>query len=53
MQSHVIEFLKNCKLPVVVKADGLAAEKGYICKSKQVLRTTLEIFNENFPHQKK
>ena len=30
----VINFLKTCKLPVVVKADGLAAGKGVtICKS--------------------
>ena len=54
-KSHVIEFLKNCKLPVVVKADGLAAGKGVtICKSKkQVLRTTLEIFNGKFSSSKK
>ena len=35
-KSQVAKFLKNCKLPLVVKADGLAAGKGVtICKKKK------------------
>ena len=43
-QKHVHNFLNNCKLPIVVKADGLAAGKGVtICKTKkQVLNITNE-----------
>jgi len=29
-QSKAIEYLKNCKLPIVIKADGLAAGKGVL-----------------------
>ena len=49
-QSHALEFLKNCKLPVVIKADGLAAGKGvYICESnKSSIQAVEEIFNGKF-----
>jgi len=51
----VINFLKTCKLPVVVKADGLAAGKGVtICKSlNHVRKTTNEIFLGKFKTSKK
>jgi phosphoribosylamine--glycine ligase len=51
---HVHNFLRNCKLPVVVKADGLAAGKGVtICKNKkQVLDISLEIFKGKFKSSK-
>ena len=46
-------FLKS-KLPIVVKADGLAAGKGVtICRSRrQVLKSTNEIFNGRFKTSK-
>jgi phosphoribosylamine---glycine ligase len=49
-KSQVAKFLKNCKLPLVVKADGLAAGKGVtICKTrKQVLKICNEIFKGKF-----
>ena len=45
-----LEFLNNCKYPMVVKADGLAAGKGvYICESKkQSIQAIDEIFNGKF-----
>ncbi len=51
----VINFLKHSKLPVVVKADGLAAGKGVtICKTKkQVIKVSSEIFNGKFKSSKK
>ena len=51
----VINFLKTCSLPVVVKADGLAAGKGVtICKSlNHVRKTTNEIFLGKFKTSKK
>ncbi len=53
-KKHVLEFLSNCKLPVVVKADGLAAGKGVtICKTKkQVLNISSEIFKGKFKSSK-
>ena len=44
------KFLKESKLPIVVKADGLAAGKGvFICKNKtEVLKITTEIFKGKF-----
>jgi len=44
------KFLKNCKFPIVVKADGLAAGKGvYICENEaQYLFAVDEIFNGKF-----
>ena len=52
---QVHNFLKNCTLPIVVKADGLAAGKGVtICKNKkQVLDISLEIFKGKFKSSKK
>ena len=54
-KSDVINFLNNCKLPIVVKADGLAAGKGVtICKTKkQVIEISKEIFNGKFASSKK
>ncbi len=54
-KSDVIKFLKICNLPIVVKADGLAAGKGVsICKTlKQVHDNSNEIFNGKFKSSKK
>ncbi len=54
-KDHVEDFLKNSILPVVVKADGLAAGKGVtICKTKnQVKNVTTEIFKGKFKSSKK
>tara|TARA_Y100000590_G_scaffold467684_1_gene647447 strand:+ start:152 stop:1414 length:1263 start_codon:yes stop_codon:yes gene_type:complete len=43
-------YLKKCKFPIVVKADGLAAGKGvYICKNIQSANKAVkEIFNGKF-----
>ena len=52
---QVLKFIENSKLPIVVKADGLAAGKGVvICKSKkQVLKFSSEIFKGKFKSSKK
>ena len=52
---QVKEFLKTCPLPVVVKADGLAAGKGVeICKTKnKVIKASLEIFKGKFKSSRK
>ena len=44
------EFLNKCKMPIVIKADGLAAGKGvYICENKDQAKTAIkEIFNGKF-----
>lgn len=54
-KQQVLTFVKNCKLPVVVKADGLAAGKGVIiCRNKkQVIRISNEIFKGKFKSSKK
>ena len=54
-KSQVANFLKYCELPVVVKADGLAAGKGVtICKTKKsVLAISAEIFKGKFRSSKK
>ncbi len=54
-KQHVNNFLKKNKLPLVVKADGLAAGKGVvICKTKkEVLKISNEIFNGKFRSSKK
>ena len=52
---EVKKFLKNCKYPIVVKADGLAAGKGVsICKNqKHVIKFTTSIFEGKFTSSKK
>ena len=52
---HVLKFLKKCSMPIVVKADGLAAGKGVtICKTKnQVINLSNEIFKGKFKSSKK
>ena len=54
-KKQVINCLKSFTLPIVVKADGLAAGKGVtICKSKkQVLNISSEIFQGKFKSSKK
>ena len=54
-KKQVINFLKKTKIPIVVKADGLAAGKGVtICKSKKkVLDISNEIFRGKFKSSKK
>ena len=54
-KGHIIKFLNNSKLPIVVKADGLAAGKGVtICKTKnQVMKVSSEIFKGKFKTSKK
>jgi len=54
-KKNVINFLNNNKLPLVVKADGLAAGKGVtICKTrKEVLKVAAEIFKGKFKTSKK
>ena len=53
--TQVKEFLKVSKLPIVVKADGLAAGKGVtICSSSEkVHNISREIFNGKFRSSKK
>ena len=53
--TQVKNFLKRCKFPIVVKADGLAAGKGVtICKTKeQAINTSSEIFKGKFKSSKK
>ena len=54
-KTEVLEFLKNSKMPVVVKADGLAAGKGVtICQSKnEVIKICKEIFLGKFKSSNK
>jgi phosphoribosylamine---glycine ligase len=54
-KKHVLNFLYNCKFPIVLKADGLAAGKGVtICNNrKQVLKISNEIFKGKFKSSKK
>ena len=54
-KSQVIIFLKRSKLPIVVKADGLASGKGVtICKTKKaVINISNEIFKGKFKSSKK
>ena len=49
-RTKALEFLKNCKLPVVIKADGLAAGKGvYISETyKDSALAVEEIFDGKF-----
>ncbi len=54
-KKDVIKFLKNSRLPLVVKADGLAAGKGVtICKTKKkIFSISNEIFKGKFKTSKK
>jgi len=54
-KKQVINFLNDCKLPIVVKADGLAGGKGVtICKTKkQVLNISSKILKGKFKSSKK
>ncbi len=54
-KEDVVKFLKETKLPLVVKADGLAAGKGVtICKTKkEILNVSNEIFQGKFKTSKK
>ncbi len=54
-KEQVLKFLKSSNLPIVVKADGLAAGKGVtICKNKkQVLEASEEIFGGKFKSSRK
>ncbi len=51
---QVKKFLKNCKYPIVVKADGLAAGKGVtICKDEnEVIESSSSIFKGKFASSK-
>ena len=53
--TQVKNFLKRCNLPIVVKADGLAAGKGVtICKTKkQAINVSSEIFKGKFKSSNK
>ena len=52
---QVSRFLNVSSLPIVVKADGLAAGKGVtICKTKNhAIKTSVEIFNGKFKSSRK
>ena len=54
-RNQVNQFLKRCPLPIVVKADGLAAGKGVtICKTKkQVIQNSNQILKGKFKSSKK
>ncbi len=54
-KTQVLKFMKKINLPLVVKADGLAAGKGVtICKSrKQVIDISNEIFRGKFKSSNK
>ena len=54
-KSQVLSFIATCKLPLVVKADGLAGGKGVtICKTKRkVIQISSEIFKGKFKSSKK
>ena len=54
-RSEVLDFIKISTMPLVVKADGLAAGKGVtICKSsKEVIKISSEIFLGKFKSSKK
>ena len=49
-KEDTFDFLKNRKMPLVIKADGLAAGKGvYICKDMESSKNAVsEIFNGKF-----
>ena len=49
-KDETFDFLENSKMPIVIKADGLAAGKGvYICQDIEASKNaTIEIFNGKF-----
>jgi len=51
---EALNYLKKCNLPIVIKADGLAAGKGvYICENEnQSKEAVSEIFNGKFGEAK-
>ena len=51
---HAINFLNKSRLPIVIKADGLAVGKGVsICKDKEDAKKQIyEIINGNSNHQR-
>ncbi len=53
-EKEAVKFLENCKFPIVVKADGLAAGKGvYICDNRQQsINAVQEIFSGKFGETK-
>ena len=52
-KKQVINFINNNKLPLVVKADGLAVGKGVtICNTRKVINISEEIFKESLNPQK-
>ncbi len=53
-KEDTINFLKNSKFPIVIKADGLAAGKGvYICENfEESSNAVMEIFNGKFGRAK-
>ena len=53
--TEAYKYLENANMPIVVKADGLAAGKGVtICKTKkQVLNVSQEIFKGKFKSSNK
>ena len=52
--NEALNYLKKCNLPIVIKADGLAAGKGvYICENEnQSKEAVSEIFNGKFGEAK-
>ena len=54
-KADIKKFLNKCSLPIVVKADGLAAGKGVsICKTKkEVIKISSEILNGKFESSRK
>ena len=50
---EAVEYLKKYNHPIVVKADGLASGKVYICEDiKHSTNAITEIFNGKFEKQK-